>query len=104
MAIKFRRFVALIGLASGFAQVLPALAQQSPPAPQAAPKVPADTANVQATPAQQTEPTFTVFGIRVGLDAPLPPSYEATSFSNLAGQPMTGVDQVMSQQFTGRQP
>jgi hypothetical protein len=86
----------------------PALAQPAAPqtqaAPQAIPPAPDASTNVQSTTAQQTEPTFQLFGIRIGLAAPVPPSYEATSFNNLAGQPMTSVDQVMSQQFTGQQP
>lgn len=106
MAKKSRWTISLIGLASGLAFALPALAQSaappSVPAPQAESSVPDAATNVQAAPAQQPEPTFLLFGIRIGLSAPVPPSYEPTSFSNLAGQPMTSVDQVMSQQFTGQ--
>ncbi len=105
---KRSRWAPYLGLASGIAVALPAFAQSvalpAPPAPQAASPVPDASTSVQATPAQQTEPTFQIFGIRIGLAAPVPPSYEATSFNNLAGQPMTSVDQVMSQQFTGQQP
>jgi hypothetical protein len=100
-----------LGLVSGLFAAHPVLAQSAPPpALQAAPTVPSESADVKSAQVQQTEPTFQIFGIvignggNIGLSAPVPPPYEATWSNDLAGQPMNSVDQVMSQQFTGQEP
>ncbi len=84
-------FAAVIGLMAGSAAA-------APPAPTKPATEP--TAQVEATRPENTGPTFWVLGIPVRLSAPVPPAYDGTAYKELGGQPMSGVDQVMSQQFT----
>jgi len=102
--ISFR----VLAVLSGLAVAMPALAQDAAAPAVAAPAkaiAPADTTSqVQATPPQNTGPTFWVLGIPIRPSAPVPPPYEGTAYNDLGGQPMTSVDQVMSQQFTGQEP
>jgi hypothetical protein len=84
-------FSALIGLAAHSAAA-------APPVPTKPANEP--TAQVEAARPDNTGPTFWVLGIPVRLSAPVPPAYDGTAYKELGGQPMSGVDQVMSQQFT----
>jgi hypothetical protein len=84
-------FSALIGLAAQSAAAAPPV----PTKPASEP-----TAQVEAARPDNTGPTFWVLGIPVRLSAPVPPAYDGTAYKELGGQPMSGVDQVMSQQFT----
>jgi hypothetical protein len=97
----------LLAILSALAVATPALAQDTAVPAVTVPAnatAPADTtAQVQATPPQTEGPTFWLFGVPIRPSAPVPPPYEGTAYNDLGGQPMTSVDQVMSQQFTGQQ-
>jgi hypothetical protein len=97
----------LLAVVSGLAVATPVLAQNAATPALAVPAnatAPAETAaQVQATPPQNEGPTFWLFGVPIRPSAPVPPPYEGTAYNDLGGQPMTSVDQVMSQQFTGQQ-
>jgi len=80
-----------------------AAAAQPPSTSSDDPSAPDAASQVQATPVQNEGPTFQVLGVPIRLSAPVPPAYQATSYDDLGGQPMTGLDQVMSQQFTGQE-
>jgi hypothetical protein len=97
----------LLVLLAGWSVAMPALAQDAaePAIPaQASATAPAETtAQVQAAPPPPTGPTFWLLGVPIRPSAPVPPPYEGTAYNDLGGQPMTSVDQVMSQQFTGQE-
>jgi hypothetical protein len=107
MAYIFHRRSGLLGILAALTLTPIAMAQTAatPTAstPDTAVPVAETAAQVKATPPQNAGPTFWLFGVPIRPSAPVPPPYEGTAYNDLGGQPMTSVDQVMSQQFTDQQ-